>query len=156
MAIDVQQNQRPLLSCAFPMPLLQKVLPLRDITVVRKAKTAAVFPNAIEIVAWGKRHFFASFLSRDEAYRLIILNWSMHSGYAKLFLGVSTHAASVLTLEMSSIVVSNLDSDGRADSEPLNYGCLFPATSKAFKQQCKFPHGGCECEVRLKSDLGVV
>ena len=57
---------------------------------VRKAKTAAVFPNAIEIVAWGKRHFFASFLSRDEAYRLIILNWSQHSGYAKLFLGVST------------------------------------------------------------------
>lgn len=33
------------------------------------------------------QHFFASFLSRDEAYRLIINGWSQHSGYARIFLG---------------------------------------------------------------------
>lgn len=36
------------------MPL-QKVIPLKDITCVRKAKTAGVFPNAIEITSWGKK-----------------------------------------------------------------------------------------------------
>ncbi|CAM6091243.1 unnamed protein product [Calypogeia fissa] len=65
----------------------KKVIPLKDITCVRKAKTAGVFPNAIEITSWGKKHFFASFLSRDEAYRLIINGWSQHSGYARIFLG---------------------------------------------------------------------
>lgn len=34
---------------------LQKVIPLKDITCVRKAKTAGVFPNAIEITSWGKK-----------------------------------------------------------------------------------------------------
>lgn len=32
------------------------------------------------------QHFFASFLSRDEAFRLIIDGWVQHSSYAKLFL----------------------------------------------------------------------
>ncbi|KAJ7552356.1 hypothetical protein O6H91_06G052100 [Diphasiastrum complanatum] len=64
----------------------KKVIPLKDVTFVRKARTAGLFPNAIEITAWGKKHFFASFLSRDEAYRLLIEGWSHHSGYAKLFL----------------------------------------------------------------------
>ncbi|KAL5728308.1 GRAM domain-containing protein [Ranunculus cassubicifolius] len=56
----------------------KKTIPLDELTCVRKAKTAAIFPNAIEIVAGGKKYFFASFLSRDEAYRLIVDNWSQH------------------------------------------------------------------------------
>ncbi|KAL2609524.1 hypothetical protein R1flu_028097 [Riccia fluitans] len=67
----------------------KKVIPLKDVTSVRKAKTAGVFPNAIEITGWGKKHFFASFLSRDEAFRLIVHGWVQHSGYAKKFLGPS-------------------------------------------------------------------
>jgi hypothetical protein len=35
--------------------LLQKVIILKDVTSVRKAKTAGLFPNAIEIEAWGKK-----------------------------------------------------------------------------------------------------
>ncbi|BBN19713.1 hypothetical protein MPTK1_8g12980 [Marchantia polymorpha subsp. ruderalis] len=67
----------------------KKVIPLKDVTCVRKAKTAGVFPNAIEITGWGKKHFFASFLSRDEAFRLIVNGWSQHSGYARKFLGAN-------------------------------------------------------------------
>ncbi|XP_057873343.1 protein VASCULAR ASSOCIATED DEATH 1, chloroplastic isoform X2 [Cryptomeria japonica] len=63
-----------------------KIIPLRDITSVEKARTAGIFPNAIEIVAWGKKHFFGSFLSRDEAYRLIVDGWMQHSEHAKSFL----------------------------------------------------------------------
>ncbi|KAH6554817.1 hypothetical protein KP509_1Z304700 [Ceratopteris richardii] len=58
---------------------LQKIILLKDVTSVRKARTVGLFPNAIEIVAWGKKSFFASFLSRDEAYRLIIEGWFRHS-----------------------------------------------------------------------------
>ncbi|XP_024544666.1 protein VASCULAR ASSOCIATED DEATH 1, chloroplastic isoform X1 [Selaginella moellendorffii] len=61
----------------------KKVLPLKDVAFVRKSWTAGLFPNAIEIGAWGKKYFFASFLSRDEAYRLIVRGWSRHSGHAR-------------------------------------------------------------------------
>eukprot|EP00250_Pteridium_aquilinum_P013254 c21233_g1_i1 orf=637-2628(-) len=57
----------------------KKVIILKDVASVRKAKSAGLFPNAIEIVAWGKKSFFASFLSRDEAYNLIVERWSRHS-----------------------------------------------------------------------------
>lgn len=64
-----------------------RVIPFKSITVVRKAKTALVVPNAIEITANGKKEFFTSFISHEKAYRLIITLWSQNSGYAKLFLG---------------------------------------------------------------------
>ncbi|KAJ8625951.1 hypothetical protein MRB53_019258 [Persea americana] len=57
----------------------KRIIVFHEVTCVRKAKTAAIFPNAIEIVAGGKKHFFASFLSRDEAYRLIVDGWSQNS-----------------------------------------------------------------------------
>ncbi|KAF9613095.1 hypothetical protein IFM89_005574 [Coptis chinensis] len=56
----------------------KKTIPFNEVTCVRKAKTAGIFPNAIEIVAGGKKNFFASFLSRDEAYRLIVDGWSQY------------------------------------------------------------------------------
>ncbi|MCL7029842.1 hypothetical protein MKW94_030059, partial [Papaver nudicaule] len=56
-----------------------KAIPFSEVTCIRKAKTAAIFPNAIEIIAGGKRYFFASFLSRDEAYRVIVEGWGQHS-----------------------------------------------------------------------------
>ncbi|CAK9229334.1 unnamed protein product [Sphagnum troendelagicum] len=72
----------------------KKVIPLKNVTCIRKAKTAGVFPNAIEIIAWGKKHFFASFLSRDEAFRLIVDGWIQHSSYAKLYLNSQGSLAS--------------------------------------------------------------
>uniref|UniRef100_A0A453BH78 GRAM domain-containing protein n=1 Tax=Aegilops tauschii subsp. strangulata TaxID=200361 RepID=A0A453BH78_AEGTS len=61
-------------------------IPLQDVTDVRKAKTAAIFPNAIEIVAGAKRHFFGSFLVRDEAYRIIVDGWEQHVSDARLLI----------------------------------------------------------------------
>lgn len=89
---------------------MQKTIPLQDVTDVRKAKTAAIFPNAIEIVAGAKRvrkislpkflvyirchslmydylqHFFGSFLARDEAYRIIVDGWEQHVSDARLLI----------------------------------------------------------------------
>ncbi|CAD6218032.1 unnamed protein product [Miscanthus lutarioriparius] len=64
----------------------KKTIPLQEVTDVRKAKTAAIFSNAIEIVAGTRRHFFGSFLSRDEAYRIIVDGWEQHVSDARLLL----------------------------------------------------------------------
>ncbi|XP_054781442.1 protein VASCULAR ASSOCIATED DEATH 1, chloroplastic-like isoform X2 [Prosopis cineraria] len=61
----------------------KRVIPLDEVTSVRKAKTAGLFPNAIEIFAGGKKHFFASFLSRDEAFNIINDGWLQHRNAAK-------------------------------------------------------------------------
>jgi hypothetical protein len=41
------------------------VIILKDVTSVRKAKTAGLFPNAIEIEAWGKKVYYY-FLSEKQ------------------------------------------------------------------------------------------
>ncbi|XP_010238210.1 protein VASCULAR ASSOCIATED DEATH 1, chloroplastic [Brachypodium distachyon] len=64
----------------------KKTIPLQDVTDIRKAKTAAIFPNAVEIVAGTKRHFFGSFLARDEAYRIIVDAWEHHVSDTRLLL----------------------------------------------------------------------
>ncbi|KAL1802374.1 hypothetical protein ACET3Z_031021 [Daucus carota] len=61
----------------------KKIIPFEDISSVRRAKTAGLFPTAIEITAAGKKFFFSSFLSRDEALKLIEDGWSEHGNGAK-------------------------------------------------------------------------
>ncbi|XP_004308497.1 PREDICTED: protein VASCULAR ASSOCIATED DEATH 1, chloroplastic isoform X2 [Fragaria vesca subsp. vesca] len=62
----------------------KKVIPFQEVTSVRRAKTAGIFPNAIEIFAGDKKYFFASFLSRDEAYRIINDGWAQYVDGAKV------------------------------------------------------------------------
>jgi hypothetical protein len=58
-------------------------LKFSDIISVRKAKTALVVPNAIDIQTInGDSYFFASFLSRNEAYRHIHDLWTIAKGVA--------------------------------------------------------------------------
>ncbi|XP_022756915.1 protein VASCULAR ASSOCIATED DEATH 1, chloroplastic-like isoform X3 [Durio zibethinus] len=61
----------------------KKIITFNEITSVKKAKTAGIFPNAIEIFAGGRKYFFASFLSRDEAFKLINDGWMHHGNRAK-------------------------------------------------------------------------
>lgn len=43
----------------------------QDVTIVRKAKTMKIVPNALQVCqVGGKRDFFASFIYHDHAYRL--------------------------------------------------------------------------------------
>lgn len=81
----------------------KKIIPLRDITCLQKAKTAGIFPNAIEIVAWGKKLFFGSFLSRDEAYRLIADGWLQHSEHAKLLMGSQDNNINISSSEPKTV-----------------------------------------------------
>ncbi|XAR63265.1 hypothetical protein NMG60_11023147 [Bertholletia excelsa] len=61
----------------------KKVIPFHEVTSVRRAKAAGIFPTAIEIMAGEKKYFFTSFLSRDEAFRLIEDGCLQHGNGAK-------------------------------------------------------------------------
>ncbi|KAJ7950773.1 GRAM domain family protein, putative isoform 1 [Quillaja saponaria] len=61
----------------------KKIIPFNEVTSVKKAKTAGIFPNAIEVVAGSRKYLFASFLSRDEALKIINDGWSQHGNSAK-------------------------------------------------------------------------
>ncbi|KAI8545481.1 hypothetical protein RHMOL_Rhmol07G0043200 [Rhododendron molle] len=61
----------------------KKVIPFNEVTAVRRAKAAGIFPTAIEIIAGGKKYFFTSFLSRDEAFKLIRDGWCQYGNGSK-------------------------------------------------------------------------
>ncbi|KAM7260855.1 hypothetical protein ACFE04_026330 [Oxalis oulophora] len=61
----------------------KRIIPVHQITSVKRAKTAGIFPTAIEIIAEDKKYLFASFLSRDEAFKLINDGWLQHGNCAK-------------------------------------------------------------------------
>ncbi|KAL2477877.1 Protein VASCULAR ASSOCIATED DEATH 1 [Forsythia ovata] len=61
----------------------KKIIPFHEITFIRRAKVAAIFPTAIEITTGGQKHFFTSFLSRDEAFKLISDGWLEHGNGSK-------------------------------------------------------------------------
>jgi len=78
----------------------KKVLRLSDVVVVKKACTAFIVPNALEIrTNRGKKIFFQSFLQRDVAYDTIVAQWRKSSGYAKLYLGHDNDAEGALGRE---------------------------------------------------------
>lgn len=74
----------------------QKIVPFQAVTSVLKRKTLG-FPNSIE-VRWGngRREYFTSFVSREEAYKLIIGAWALaapENAAAQLYGSRRRHAA---------------------------------------------------------------
>eukprot|EP00127_Corallochytrium_limacisporum_P007458 Clim_evm3s252 gene=Clim_evmTU3s252 len=64
--------------CFHGSPISKKlVLRLADIKSITKQRYAVVFPNALSIKTEGKTYLFASFLSRDAAYRKIVNLWKL-------------------------------------------------------------------------------
>ncbi|XP_074272989.1 protein VASCULAR ASSOCIATED DEATH 1, chloroplastic-like [Silene latifolia] len=102
---------------------LKKIIPFQDVTSVQRAKTAGIFPNAIEIAAAGKKHFFTSFLSRDEAFNLIVDGWLQNGNGPEGLLDqqdskseISSQLNRVSTVEngnSSDSRISDCDSDER-------------------------------------------
>ncbi|KAM1063615.1 hypothetical protein TB2_027282 [Malus domestica] len=99
----------------------KKIIPLQEVTSVRRAKTAGIFPNAIEIFAGSKKYFFASFLSRDEAFKIINDGWSQYVDGAKEITeqdllsetGSQENGAGIERVESSQCLVDELDSTDR-------------------------------------------
>ncbi|GJD11825.1 protein vascular associated death 1, chloroplastic [Galdieria sulphuraria] len=57
---------------------LRVVIPLNDISSIRKKNVAMIFPTAIQVVLKdGKKYFFASFLARNLAFQRLYLLWTL-------------------------------------------------------------------------------
>jgi hypothetical protein len=80
-------------------------IPIKDITAIEKKSVAGLFQNAIEITTAEKKYFFASFLSRNQAYDLLS---KLIAGYPNNLVqdnGINTRIPrrpSIQSLELSS------------------------------------------------------
>ncbi|KAL3537077.1 hypothetical protein ACH5RR_000443 [Cinchona calisaya] len=88
----------------------KKIIPFHEITSVRRANAAAIFPTAIEIIAGEKKFFFTSFLSRDEAFKLINDGWLENSNVVKSVTDQQESNARLSSQENGSAVVEKVES----------------------------------------------
>ncbi|KAI4356630.1 hypothetical protein L6164_000639 [Bauhinia variegata] len=95
----------------------KKIIPFNEVTSVRRAKTAGIFHNAIEIFAGGKKHFFASFLSRDEAFKIINDLWSQQGDGARAITEEQESMPESSTHGNGSIAIENVKISDDLDNE---------------------------------------
>ena len=79
-----------------------KTIALKDVTIVKRAYTVQVVPNAVEIVHKGKTEFFTSFIFPDKAYKTIAEQWRRCSRYLKKISPRRTSAARGATTSTTS------------------------------------------------------
>ncbi|KAI7905189.1 uncharacterized protein BX663DRAFT_550017 [Cokeromyces recurvatus] len=85
------------------------VIAFADITNIEKKTTAYFIPNAIQISTDSAKHFFASFLSRDQAFELMLNIW--HLTRPDLF-PPTEESSSQLTNQTTSQEDSDASSEG--------------------------------------------
>ncbi|XP_011017354.1 PREDICTED: GRAM domain-containing protein YSP2-like isoform X4 [Populus euphratica] len=88
----------------------KKTIPFHEVTSVKRAKTAGIFPNAIEVFARGKKYFFASFLSRDEALNLIKGGWLQHGNGSNLIAEQQDLISVSSSLDNGLVVIEKVNS----------------------------------------------
>ncbi|KAG4397291.1 hypothetical protein GLYMA_10G120400v4 [Glycine max] len=98
----------------------KKIIPFPEVTSVRRAKTAGLFPNAIEILAGNKKYFFASFLSRDEAFRIINEGWSRQGNGAIAIMEQKESMSESSSQENGFVAVENVKSSDITDNGSLS------------------------------------
>ncbi|KAK8483447.1 hypothetical protein V6N13_025803 [Hibiscus sabdariffa] len=118
----------------------KKIIAFNEITSVNRAKTAGIFPNAIEIFAGGKRYFFASFLSRDEAFKLINDGWVQYGNGAQEITEQQDSMSESGAQENGSVAiekinstknpVNDMESADRNEDVPTSSGSKVPSISE--------------------------
>ncbi|KAI7739264.1 hypothetical protein M8C21_021009 [Ambrosia artemisiifolia] len=85
----------------------KKIISFKEITSVKRAKTAGIFPTAIELIASEKKYFFTSFLSRDEALKLINDGWVEHGNGSKAMSDQQDSRSELIDEEPEIVVVED-------------------------------------------------
>ncbi|KAJ1439529.1 VASt domain [Sesbania bispinosa] len=98
----------------------KRIIPFPEVTSVRRAKTAGLFPNAIEILAGSRKYFFASFLSRDEAFKIITDGWLRHAEGARAITEQQESISESSSQENGFIAVENVKSSEILDNESIS------------------------------------
>lgn len=66
---------------------ITETIDLQNVTILRKAKTLKIVPNALEFrLIDGGTAFFTSFIYHDNAYRTILLQWQQYCRYGRIFM----------------------------------------------------------------------
>ncbi|OIW18820.1 hypothetical protein TanjilG_25263, partial [Lupinus angustifolius] len=99
--------------------MFQRIIPLPEVTGVRRAKTAGLFPNAIEIIAGSRKHFFASFLSRDDAFKIINDGWLRRCNGSTIITEQQESISELSSQENGFIAIENVKSAEILDKESL-------------------------------------
>ncbi|XVF33627.1 hypothetical protein REPUB_Repub17cG0184200 [Reevesia pubescens] len=118
----------------------KKIIAFNEITSVKRAKTAGIFPNAIEIFAGGRKYFFASFLSRDEAFKIINDGWVQHGNGAKEITeqqeftsessGQENRFVAIEKVNRSKNPINDLESTDRDEDVPTSSESKVPSSSE--------------------------
>ncbi|XP_027334828.1 protein VASCULAR ASSOCIATED DEATH 1, chloroplastic isoform X2 [Abrus precatorius] len=95
----------------------KRIIPFPEVTSVRRAKTAGLFPNAIEILAGSRKHFFASFLSRDEAFKIINDGWLRQGNGARAIMEQKESMPESSSQENGFVTVENVNSSNTQENE---------------------------------------
>ncbi|TKY68923.1 VASCULAR ASSOCIATED DEATH protein 1 [Spatholobus suberectus] len=98
----------------------KRIIPLPEVTSVRRAKTAGIFPNAIEILAGNRKYFFASFLSRDEAFKIINDGWLRPGNETRAISEQKESMSESSSQENGFVAVENVKSSDILDNESLS------------------------------------
>ncbi|XP_020223639.1 protein VASCULAR ASSOCIATED DEATH 1, chloroplastic isoform X1 [Cajanus cajan] len=98
----------------------KRIIPFPEVTTVRRAKTAGLFPNAIEILAGNRKYFFASFLSRDEAFNIINDGWLRQGNGARAMLEQKESMSESNSQDNGLVAVENVKSSDILDNESLS------------------------------------
>ncbi|KAI3804248.1 hypothetical protein L1987_25648 [Smallanthus sonchifolius] len=128
----------------------KKIISFEEITSVKRAKTAGIFPTAIELIASEKKYFFTSFLSRDEAFKLINDGWVEHGNGSKA-ISDQQDSRSELIDEEPEIVVVEDSNEARPPGDDLE-----TANRNMSDFTLEDPNGtsGIEAEVAVTSSRG--
>ncbi|GMI75806.1 VASCULAR ASSOCIATED DEATH1 [Hibiscus trionum] len=118
----------------------KKIIAFNEITSVNRAKIAGIFPSAIEIFAGGRRYFFASFLSRDEAFNLINDGWLKYGNGVQEITEKQESMSESTTQENGFVAIENISSSNnpvidmesayRKEDVPTSSGSKVASTSE--------------------------
>ncbi|XP_019464134.1 PREDICTED: protein VASCULAR ASSOCIATED DEATH 1, chloroplastic-like isoform X2 [Lupinus angustifolius] len=97
----------------------KRIIPLSEVTDVRRAKTAGLFHNAIEITVGSRKHFFASFLYRDDAFKIINDGWLRQANGATAITEQQESISESSSQESGFMDIENVSSADILDSESL-------------------------------------
>ncbi|GLU00373.1 hypothetical protein SLE2022_177500 [Rubroshorea leprosula] len=123
----------------------KKTIAFNEITSVKRAKTAGIFPNAIEIIGGGRKYFFASFLSRDDAFKLINDGWEQHS-----------NGAEAAIEQQESISESSSQENGFVAIEKVNsFKCPIDELDTADRDKAASTSSASQFSPNLENDLEV-
>ncbi|KAA8520438.1 hypothetical protein F0562_014694 [Nyssa sinensis] len=127
----------------------KKIIPFHEVTSVRRANAAAIFPTAIEIMAGGNKYFFTSLMSRDEAFKLISDGWLQHGNGAKAITD-QKGSKSEFNSQENGTVVTEKDKSSKDPADELD-----SAGRNPISEDSKLPPYG-EAEVVASESSGAV